>query len=66
MIVQVNGEPRKLVRSKSVADLVRELDLAAPTLLVERNGIALHRSEWSDTALGEGDRIELLRVAAGG
>lgn len=66
MIVQVNGERRELSRSKTVADFVEELALPAPTLLIEHNGTALHRSEWSAVLLSEGDRIELLRVVAGG
>jgi thiamine biosynthesis protein ThiS len=33
---------------------------------VEHNGKALHRSEWSSVTLHEGDRLEFMRVAAGG
>jgi len=66
MEVTVNGEARMLHRSRTVADFVNELELPAPTLLIEHNGTALHRSEWPATPLAEGDRIELLRVVAGG
>ncbi|HEY8899678.1 MAG TPA: sulfur carrier protein ThiS [Chthoniobacterales bacterium] len=66
MVVHVNGEPRELARSGTVAEMVAELELPAPTLLIEHNGTALHRSEWPATLLAEGDRIELLRVVAGG
>lgn len=66
MTITLNGEPRNLARSATVADMVAELDLPAPTLLIEHNGSALHRSEWPGTPLTDGDRIELLRVVAGG
>lgn len=66
MEVTVNGEPRALHRSRTVADFVSELELPASTLLIEHNGTALHRSEWLTTTLADGDRIELLRVVAGG
>jgi thiamine biosynthesis protein ThiS len=33
---------------------------------VEHNGLALHRHEWPKRPLAEGDRIELIRVVAGG
>lgn len=66
MTVSVNGESRALSRSRTVADLVEELDLPAPALLIEHNGVALVRSEWVTTALADGDRLELLRVTAGG
>jgi sulfur carrier protein len=66
MTVLVNGEPRDLRIATTVAAMVAELDLPAPTLLIEHNGTALTRSNWVETSLAEGDRIELLRVTAGG
>jgi thiamine biosynthesis protein ThiS len=63
--VTINGETRK-VRASSVAGVVEELGLPGPTLLIEHNGKALRRAEWSDCAVHEGDRFEILRVAAGG
>jgi thiamine biosynthesis protein ThiS len=35
-------------------------------LLIEHNGLALHREEWNSRALREGDKIEFIRVVAGG
>jgi sulfur carrier protein len=66
MTVFVNGEEREISAAGNVAELVEELGLPAPTLLIERNGVALVRSEWSATAIVDGDRLELLRVTAGG
>lgn len=61
----LNGAPRD-VTATTVTLLVAELSQPPETLLVEHNGLALHRSEWPSTMLGDGDRIEILRVAAGG
>jgi sulfur carrier protein len=66
MTVLVNGESREVHRATDVAALVSEFGLPAPTLLIEHNGIALTRSEWPQTPLAQGDRLELLRVTAGG
>jgi thiamine biosynthesis protein ThiS len=33
---------------------------------VEHNGLALHSREWPERRLTEGDRIEFIRVVAGG
>ena len=52
--------------SVRVEDLLAELSLPAPLMLVEYNGKALHRSEWTSVTLSEGDRLELMKVAAGG
>jgi sulfur carrier protein len=66
MKVWVNGEEKVIEQAREVAGLVEELGLPAPAVLVEHNGVALRRDEWSGAALAEGDRIEVLRIAAGG
>lgn len=63
--VFVNGEAR-LTAAATVADLITELHVAAPAILVELNGEALFRRDWSSAKLAPDDRIEILRVAAGG
>lgn len=63
--ITVNGEKR-LSNSQTVAGLVEEMQLPAPLLLIEHNGTALRKSDWDDTALSDGDRIEILRISAGG
>ncbi|MEO7317422.1 MAG: sulfur carrier protein ThiS [Chthoniobacteraceae bacterium] len=66
MIVSINGDLRTLVRAANIAELVAELGLPAPATLVEHNGLALRREEWPARRLAEGDRIELVSIAAGG
>lgn len=61
----INGEVREIV-STSLSGLLDELSLPSPLMLVEYNGKALHRSEWPSVLLAEGDRLELMKVAAGG
>jgi thiamine biosynthesis protein ThiS len=61
----LNGEPRE-VSATSLGKLIEELSLPAPLLLVEHNGRALCRSEWPSVILSDGDRLEMMQVAAGG
>jgi thiamine biosynthesis protein ThiS len=49
-----------------VEELVHKYQLQPQATLIEHNGVSLHRCEWMKRALNEGDRIEILRVAAGG
>lgn len=65
MNVVVNGTERA-VESRQVEELVAELGLPLAAVLVEHNGVALLRSEWEVTRLAEGDRVELVRMVAGG
>ena len=61
----LNGQKRE-VEAGTVTDLINELGLTPEVVLVERNGTALLRSEWPQTPLADDDRLEVLRVAAGG
>ena len=61
----INGEEREL-EARTVSELVEVLGLPGPTLLVEHNGTALRREEWLSAQLAAGDRLEILRIAAGG
>ena len=66
MTITLNGEPREVARARNVAELIDELELPAPAILAEHNGLALRRDEWPAHPLAEGDRIELVRIVAGG
>jgi sulfur carrier protein len=68
MTVTVNGAAWEVEDGCTVAALVER---AAPPgvaghTAVARNGEVVPRSAWSDTVLGDGDRIELLTAAQGG
>jgi sulfur carrier protein len=66
MKVVLNGEPIDCASGLTITDLVHARNLPVETILVERNGIALRRRDWPNEQLSEGDRIEILQVAAGG
>lgn len=66
MKITLNGESRSVPPVSTIEALVRELNLVPATLLIEHNGLALHREEWNSRALREGDKIEFIRVVAGG
>ena len=65
MKLVLNGKERE-VRATHVEELVAELGLPLAAALVEHNGTALLRSEWTATILQDGDRLEIIRMVAGG
>jgi thiamine biosynthesis protein ThiS len=65
MKLVLNGKDRE-VNATRVETLVAELGLPLAAALVEHNGTALLRSEWAGTNLQEGDRLEIIRMVAGG
>jgi thiamine biosynthesis protein ThiS len=66
MRIILNGESHSVAEAVTISGLVGELNLIPATLLIEHNGVALHREEWNSRRLGEGDKIEFIRVVAGG
>ena len=66
MKVAVNGESVDTREAKTIAELIDRYQLQPQSILVEHNGLALHRREWPERPLAEGDRIEFIRVIAGG
>ncbi len=66
MKILLNGENADARGASTVADLVQRFQLPPESILIEHNGLALHRHEWPGRSLTEGDRIEFIRVVAGG
>ena len=64
--VHVNGEPRQVAAGQALPDFIAALNLHPSGVLVERNGVALLRDELGQIRLAHGDRLEILRVVAGG
>ena len=65
MNLNLNGKERG-VDATNVEALVAELGLPLAATLVEHNGTALLRSEWLKTQLQDRDRLEIIRMVAGG
>ena len=66
MTISLNGESVDSREAKTIAELIDRYQLPPQSILVEHNGFALHRHEWAERLLAEGDRVELIRVVAGG
>ena len=66
MKILLNGESVDAREAKTIAELIDHYELPPQSILVEYNGLAIHRHEWAERFLSEGDRIEFIRVVAGG
>jgi thiamine biosynthesis protein ThiS len=65
--VWINGSVRELEDGvRVVADVLSVLGVPRDGTLVERNGEALFSREYDGTLVQDGDRFELVRIAAGG
>jgi thiamine biosynthesis protein ThiS len=66
IVVAVNGEPREVAAGTTVADLLAGLGRDPRAVAVERNGDVLPRRMYAETALGPGDRLEIVHFVQGG
>ena len=49
-----------------LAVLVERLSLPSKRIAVEVNGSVIRRADWSNTAVNDGDRIEVVHFVGGG
>lgn len=66
MRIQLNGEEQTFEGVATVAALVAALELDPRKVAVERNLEIVPRSTYADTALADGDRIEIVTFIGGG
>ena len=66
MRLTINGEARELEEAPDLAALVAGLGLDPRKVAVERNLEIVPRSLYAQTALSDGDRIEIVHFIGGG
>ena len=66
MQVRINGEARTFDAPMTVAALLAELGFDARRIAVERNREIVRRSAFAETALDDGDRVEIVHFIGGG
>ncbi|MCK6404567.1 MAG: sulfur carrier protein ThiS [Rhodocyclaceae bacterium] len=66
MNLVINGESLVFPASLTVAALLESLGHAGKRIAVERNGEIVPKSLHGETALAEGDRLEIVVAVGGG
>ncbi len=62
----INGQKKEIQSSRNVQDLLQELDITEPHVAVAINLQVIPRSSYTDPALNEGDKIEIVHAVGGG
>jgi sulfur carrier protein len=69
MKLQINGEVREFSDAPvpfTLAALIEKLGMKADRVAVELNRDIAPRERWSETALSEGDKLEIVHFVGGG
>ncbi len=66
MKVTINGERIDLEREMSIADFLSSRSVPETLVGVEHNLTWIRREDWAKIILKENDRMEIIRIMAGG
>lgn len=66
MNILLNGEPRALTAATNLIELLRAEGLGERRVAVEINGEIVPRGRHADTALADGDKVEIVHALGGG
>ncbi|MDO4684012.1 MAG: sulfur carrier protein ThiS [Lautropia sp.] len=66
MDIFLNGEPRQVATDQTLASLIEQLGYTGKRIATERNGEIVPKSQYTDTLLAAGDRLEIVVAVGGG
>jgi sulfur carrier protein len=69
MKLQINGEEREFANAVlpfTLAALIETLGMKPDRVAVELNRDIVSRAQWQETALKEGDKLEVVQFVGGG
>ena len=66
MKLTINGKKREIVKSQSLEELIRELNIQAPNFAVALNQQVIPKSKYATTAIQENDEVEIVHAVGGG
>lgn len=67
MKIKVNGKPYELERIRTVSEVLKHFEVNQPNgIAVALNLNVVKRSDFENTAIKDGDEIEIIRAVQGG
>ena len=66
MKLTINGEKREIVKSQTLEELIRELNIQAPNFALALNQQVIPKSKYATTAIQENDEVEIVHAVGGG
>ena len=62
----INGQEREIKAVKTLAELVRELDISVPHFAVAVNSLVIPKLNHESTGIQDGDKVEIVHAVGGG
>jgi thiamine biosynthesis protein ThiS len=66
MRLTINGEEHEIAAPLTLSSLIEQLGMKGDRVAVELNRDIIRREQWPETALKDGDRLEIVHFVGGG
>ncbi len=66
MRLQINGDEKEFADDLTLANLIAHLDMKPDRVAVELNREIVARTQWAETVLHDGDKLEIVHFVGGG
>ncbi len=66
MKLTINGEKREVLKSQTLEELIRELNIQAPNFAMALNQQVIPKSKYTTTPIQENDEVEIVHAVGGG
>ncbi len=66
MKLTINGEKREILKSQTLEELGRELNIQAPNFAMALNQQVIPKSKYTTTPIQENDEVEIVHAVGGG
>jgi len=66
MRLVINGKDQTFADSLTLAQLIEQLGMKSDRVAVELNREIVARTQWAETQLNDGDRLEIVHFVGGG
>ena len=62
----VNGDSKEVASDSNIFSFLQSLKISTKHIAIEINESLIFRSNWEETTLKEGDKIEIVKAIGGG
>ena len=62
----INGDLKKLPQEANIVSVLESLNISSKHIAIEINENLVFRSDWQETNLKDGDKVEIVKAIGGG
>ena len=62
----INGDLKKFSKETNIVSVLESLNISSKHIAIEINENLVFRSDWQETNLKDGDKVEIVKAIGGG